>query len=134
MASPRAVLSQLILVLFLYLPIVTSSDGCKPVTWSNGEDGESAAKSQRDNNGTMPIPRYQTLISTGNITAGEINCRYSATTSNDVDGDTCAQLATKYGIAKDKFFVLNPTVNPDCSNIEPDTEYCVAGCQFPEGP
>ncbi|KAL2193158.1 hypothetical protein P885DRAFT_81433 [Corynascus similis CBS 632.67] len=36
-------------------------------------------------------------------------------------------MATKYGITVDFFFTLNPTLELDCSNIQPKTEYCVDG-------
>ncbi len=83
--------------------------------------------SRRDN-GTTTIPN---LISTGNLTAGEVNCRFSATTGNDVNYYTCTELATKYGATIDLFFILNPTLEPDCSNIQPNTPYYFAGCEFP---
>lgn len=40
-------------------------------------------------------------------------------------------MATKYGITVDFFFTLNPTLELDCSNIQPKTEYCVDGCKLP---
>ena len=68
------------------------------------------------------------LTSTGNVAVGDVNCRYDARTEANVSNATCAQLATKYGVALDKFFVLNPLLETDCSNIQPDTDYCVEGC------
>jgi hypothetical protein len=62
--------------------------------------------------------------------AGDIVCRYTATTSGSVNYYTCTELANFYGITVPKFFQLNPTVDEACSNVLADTEYCVAGCTY----
>jgi hypothetical protein len=110
---------------------VWASDDCQPVTWTNSKrrDEVSPASNRRRDNGT---PSIANLISTGNVTTGEVNCRYSTTTKSDVNYYTCTQLATKYGVTIDLFFTLNPTLKPDCSNIQPNTAYCVDGCEFPK--
>ncbi|PVH95053.1 carbohydrate-binding module family 18 protein, partial [Periconia macrospinosa] len=58
---------------------------------------------------------------------GDIVCRYTSSTSANVNYYTCTELANFYDITVQEFFQLNPLVNPDCSNIKPSTEYCVAG-------
>lgn len=69
------------------------------------------------------------LLDPDDILPGEINCRYTADTYTDVNYYTCMDLANTYGITIDKFFVLNPQVTPDCGNIQPDSVYCVDGCE-----
>jgi hypothetical protein len=64
------------------------------------------------------------------VTAGEINCRYSAFSSANVNYYTCSELAEWYYITVEDFFKLNPTLNKECSNIKPNTEYCVEGCKI----
>jgi len=59
---------------------------------------------------------------------GEVNCRFTSTTSSVVNYYTCSELAIAHGITVEKFFLLNPAVDLECSNISPDTDYCVRGC------
>ncbi|KAK8869098.1 keratin-associated protein 5-5 [Apiospora arundinis] len=61
------------------------------------------------------------------LQAGEVNCRYSETTSEAVDLKTCERLSDRHEITIDKFLLLNPTVERDCSNVQPHTKYCVSG-------
>ncbi|KAI1398617.1 hypothetical protein F4819DRAFT_498603 [Hypoxylon fuscum] len=61
------------------------------------------------------------------IQPGEINCRYWAKTKGEVDCRTCAQLTSFYGVDAGKFLMLNPNLKRDCSNIAPNSKYCVAG-------
>jgi hypothetical protein len=61
---------------------------------------------------------------------GEIVCRYEAATKSEVNYYTCHELAAKYSITVEKFFQLNPAVDKDCDNIQPNTVYCVAGCKY----
>ena len=70
------------------------------------------------------------IISVGNVTAGQVNCRYSGTTDSDVNYYTCTLLSQFYGISNQVFFTLNPGLALDCSNIQPNTPYCVSGCKF----
>jgi hypothetical protein len=60
---------------------------------------------------------------------GEINCRYWSTTPAEVNYYTCSQLAQRYSISNDLFFRLNPSLASDCSDVQPETEYCVRGCK-----
>lgn len=103
---------------------VGASEICQPANWTNSG---SPARSGRRSIGAMAI---LDSISDGNVTTGEVNCRYSATTGSDVNYYTCTQLATKYGVTIDLFFTLNPTLKLDCSNIQPNTQYCVDGCKL----
>jgi hypothetical protein len=64
------------------------------------------------------------------VAPGEVNCRYTSTTGANVNYYTCSELANYYYITVDAFFKLNPTVDKECSNIKPNTEYCVERCRF----
>ncbi|KAH7024401.1 uncharacterized protein B0I36DRAFT_294999 [Microdochium trichocladiopsis] len=118
---------MLLLALFaLQLLSVKADDVCKPVTWL--PDGASEAAPSSDNS-TTTIPRYPALdlITTGELKPGEIRCRYATETRKDVNRWTCAWLAERYHITLDFFFTLNPSLGRDCSNIRPETAYCVKG-------
>lgn len=77
-------------------------------------------------------PTAVNIISTGNVTTGEVNCRYSGTTGSAVNYYSCSLLSKFYGISNELFFALNPQLALDCSNIEPNAPYCVSGCKFPQ--
>ncbi|KAK1765333.1 hypothetical protein QBC33DRAFT_593563 [Phialemonium atrogriseum] len=99
-----------------------------PATWNVKRwEGAYNPKALKRTNGTMST--RTTLVTTVDteIQPGDVNCRYSATTSATVNYYTCTQMATKYGITVDDFFTLNPTLELDCSNIQLKTEYCVDG-------
>lgn len=61
---------------------------------------------------------------------GSVNCRYTTTSGTDVNYYTCKQMSDDYYITVEKFFLLNPTVDKECSNIKSKTEYCVEGCMY----
>lgn len=64
------------------------------------------------------------------IQPGELNCRFWDETYDDPNNYTCTRMAEVFGISVEDFFSMNPTLLPDCSNIEPNTEYCVIGCEY----
>jgi hypothetical protein len=64
------------------------------------------------------------------IEPGDINCRYYGRTYDDVNRYTSYQLAQKYEITIEHFFVLNPGLRRDCPDMLPNVYYCVAGCKF----
>lgn len=74
---------------------------------------------------TMPSKRSSPL------SPGDINCRQWARTYDDVNYYTCYELAEKYELDIDKLFLLNPGLDKDCSNVQPNVLYCVAGCRWP---
>ncbi|KAI1810627.1 hypothetical protein GGS20DRAFT_579729 [Poronia punctata] len=77
---------------------------------------------------TTPVVSVSPLVNAGDVAPGEVNCRYTTNTADvDINYYTCTALATKYDISVETFFMLNPTVKPDCSNIQADTDYCVSG-------
>ncbi|PVI03007.1 carbohydrate-binding module family 18 protein [Periconia macrospinosa] len=59
--------------------------------------------------------------------SAEVRCRYNATAPPTVSYYTCTALATKYDISIEKFFLLNPLLDPDCTSIQAGEPYCVAG-------
>ena len=78
---------------------------------ANGSSGLVASPS------TAVVPvSISSLLCSGNVTAGEINCRYTTNTEDmELNYHTCTALANKYGITIEKFFKLNPTVHPNRS-------------------
>lgn len=127
---------------------VQAADKCAEVTWlpgqfekralssvtsasSSASSVSSSAGATSTANATVPIT-ISHLITDGNITAGQVNCRYTDTTEDmDINYYTCTALATKYGISVETFFLLNPDLKTDCSNVQADTDYCVQGCKIP---
>ncbi|SMQ48624.1 unnamed protein product [Zymoseptoria tritici ST99CH_3D7] len=103
----------------LFIAVCIAKETCAPITWSDSNIAPSTA--------LPPALRPPSIVGRKDIQAGEVNCRYSATTEDIISSYTCTELATKYGISIDKFFKLNPALAPDCSDIEPKTQYCVAG-------
>ncbi|KAF2024260.1 hypothetical protein EK21DRAFT_24363, partial [Setomelanomma holmii] len=61
------------------------------------------------------------------VAPGEVSCRYTATTGANVNYYTCKELADWYYITVDNFFLWNPTIDRECSNVKPNTEYYVDG-------
>ena len=100
---------------------VFAADECQPVTWANANARGQAA--------TMPMA---TMAATANdtIQPGDINCRNWDRTFDSVNYYTCTKMADKWLISVDFFFVLNPMLLRDCSNIQTRTLYCVTGCEF----
>ncbi|PTB65069.1 carbohydrate-binding module family 18 protein [Trichoderma citrinoviride] len=98
-------------IAFWLTATVHASDQCAPSIWQPGQFED-----------RFPV------VSGGNVTTGTVNCRYAGNTEGmDINYYTCTALAVQYGISVDTFFMLNPDVNPDCSNIKADTDYCVSG-------
>ncbi|KAK3372074.1 hypothetical protein B0H63DRAFT_563576 [Podospora didyma] len=94
----------------------------------------SASKSQHENREGMDLATdaghqfTPALMPRGEIGVGQVNCQYeSAPTPEDVDATTCQALADKYLVSIDTIFLLNPSLKRDCSNVKPNTQYCVKG-------
>ncbi|KAH8698048.1 hypothetical protein GQ44DRAFT_744344 [Phaeosphaeriaceae sp. PMI808] len=82
--------------------------------------------------GVAPAPTSHVVSNVSDITIldtapGEINCRSWVDTDEDVNYYTCTAIADRFQITNEKFFMLNPEIKADCSNIVPLTTYCVAG-------
>ncbi|KAK8128692.1 hypothetical protein PG984_009800 [Apiospora sp. TS-2023a] len=58
---------------------------------------------------------------------GVVDCWSWDRTNEEVNRNTCAELAESHHKTLDFFFLLNPDLDKDCSDIRPDSEYCVAG-------
>lgn len=128
----------------LYLTFaVRASNDCAPSTWQRGEfEGHqlsdptasfnaSSSVSTVEANPTITPVTISSLITTGDIDPGQVNCRYTGNTKRfEVDSSTCTLLAKRYGISVESFFKLNPGLQLDCGNIQADTDYCVRGCKF----
>lgn len=114
--------------LLLFSPLsVALEDDCPPATWTKEGLAQPAEAAP-----TIEYKLSASVAKIGNVSTGEVNCRYWGTTYEDVNCYTCCKLASFYGITVDKFFILNPDVDPDCGNIQQYTKYCVAGCRYNE--
>ncbi|KAH6692750.1 hypothetical protein BKA61DRAFT_499618, partial [Leptodontidium sp. MPI-SDFR-AT-0119] len=104
-----------------------TSSGSTPTASSSTNPSSSGSSSAAHPTGTGSNV-ISPLITTGDITAGEVNCRYTGSTAKlSINYYTCTLLANKYGITVEKNFTLNPSLHLDCGNIKADTEYCVSG-------
>lgn len=112
-------------VLLFSLPLLAFTTGeCQPATWT--PDGYTGT--------TTFEPLQHTFAAApkgANIQPGEINCRFWSYTYQSVDQDSCKKLADEWNIDMAFFFVLNPMLAKDCSDIRTWTKYCVAGCKLP---
>ncbi|KAH7061724.1 keratin-associated protein 5-4 [Paraphoma chrysanthemicola] len=63
--------------------------------------------------------------------SAEIRCRYNVTAPEKVTYYSCNELAIKYEISLEKFMLLNPLLDPDCTSIQAGETYCVAGSVVP---
>jgi hypothetical protein len=80
--------------------LVAAADECQPVIW--------------DKRATLEV--------------GEVNCRYDITTGPDLGLYSCESIAAMYETTVDKLLDLNPGL--DCAALQPNTTYCVDGCEF----
>lgn len=112
---------------------VIASNECAPVTWLAG-----TSRHRPDPERVRVLIRLASTLSPScragmpsdyPFKPGDINCRYERDTGDDVNYYTCTELAKTFGTRLDLFFILNPGLKPDCSNIQPNTEYCVRGCK-----
>jgi hypothetical protein len=143
--SSLSILSSFLFL--LPLSTVLAADKCQPSQWSKAGVGKRAAPTSSSSssaasstNGTSAASSStstssasaatsSSLISSGYVTPGEINCRFADETGAQVNYYSCTELASSYQITNEEFFSLNPGLNLDCSNIKPNTEYCVIGCK-----
>lgn len=121
---------RLVVLFALHVLRVQAGGTCQPITW----DSDGALRvAQRDGNGTTTIPQSGTtlgMIGKGNLSPGDVHCRYATKTDKDVNYYTCTRMMEKYGLTNDLFFTLNPSLSRDCSNIRPESAYCVRGCKW----
>lgn len=115
-------------LVFLLLPILVMADECVPWTWQAKRDLGYATPTAT---GIDAQITPSTEKKRAPAVAGEINCRYWGITSSQVNYYSCTEMSEFYDVDLELFFKLNPTLEPDCSNILPKTEYCVDGCKSP---
>ena len=110
------------------------ADDCPPVTWSNepsaAQFGEVEGTSLTSTPTVSPASNSGGRITVWEVKPGELNCRAWARTYDPVNQHTCKDIYTKYQITSDYFFWLNPTLETDCSNIQPKSRYCYDGCKL----
>jgi hypothetical protein len=104
----------------LFLAPVSAGNDCQPHTWGPGP--------KRDLGGAVQSGLVESDDSVPQ--AGDLNCRKHSPTYDDANYYTCTELAEKNRITIEEFFWLNPGLKKDCSNIQPNSEYCVVGCRF----
>ena len=61
---------------------------------------------------------------------GISDCTFNYTS---VQGDTCASIASDWGITPQQLLAYNPSLEPDCSKLKIDNSYCVEE-NFGHGP
>lgn len=116
-------------LLLLRLPSSAANHECQPSTWYNDNHNRQAVPTGVMEVFTSTLTEIATGEEQGDLLPGDINCRLPGRTFDVVNYYSCANLAETYSINLDHFFTLNPTLEPDCSNIQPNTEYCVRGCK-----
>jgi len=124
-ASLRATaLAGLVHIQLLALSTLVSpalaKDECQPYSWGDPTHGfalKMANKAAADDGDGAP-PK-----------AGEVNCRQQSTSPSSVNYYTCTEMADEHDISVETFFVINPKLKKDCSDIQPNTKYCVNGCK-----
>lgn len=121
---------SLTLSCFLNLSI---ADDCRPVTWSNNGKvarlAEATGTPMISTSTPSPVSNSSGRITILEVNPGELNCRAWGKTYDQVNYYTCTEICNKYQITTGYFFSLNPTLNNDCSNIQPKSKYCIDGCK-----
>lgn len=107
---------------------VLGSNDCQQITWP--DPPESRHDDGNVNISTVVMPRHLDSRQASTPQPGDINCRGWGRTYDDAGYYTCTELSRDWGISLAWFFQINPTVLPDCSNIQPNTFYCVAACKL----
>lgn len=103
-----------------------AADDCVPWTWTWDDERASSKSTMVTYPRTSPTPFPREPADTK---PGELNCRSTGRTYDEVGYWSCAQIADAYSITIERFFELNPELAPDCDGIKPNTEYCVRGCK-----
>lgn len=124
-------MTLIVLAILLFSSVLAAADECAPSTWAEG----SITRRQTIANASFPqSPQPKNSSNSTAIQPGQINCRYYSKTKSSVNSSTCFNTATRYRITVATFFTLNPSLDLDCSNIQPNTRYCVAGCELEKNP
>lgn len=107
---------------------VLGSNDCQPSTWP--DPPERRDEDDNVNGSTIVMPKHlDSFQASTTLQPGDINCRGWGRTYDDAGYDTCTELSNNWGISLAWFFQINPTLLADCSNIEPNTFYCIDACK-----
>lgn len=106
---------------------VVGKNDCQPTTWPDPPERRHASRNVDMSKAAMP--RHIASREESTPQPGDINCRGWGRTYDDAGYYTCTELSYNWGISLAWFFQTNPTLLPDCSNIEPNTFYCVEACR-----
>lgn len=91
-------------------------------------------ESQDDTDQLPPLPDHSTTCPP-RPEPGDLVCNDYLHTDEDVYGwFTCMELVHKASISFDGLLALNPTLDEDCSNIQPLSWYCVEACKLTAQP
>lgn len=109
---------------------VYAKDDCAPWTWkwnARVRDVPATAVVAAEPTPSAVVTPFANK--SASVAPGDIVCRSWAQTYDNVGYWSCKELADKFGITLDKFWLLNPQLAPDCKGVKSNTEYCVAGCE-----
>ena len=145
--SPNMVLLRDSLSLLpLALPLLSlplaAADDCQPVTWTKirnkardvatGAAASPPAATELAAAADFQVPGthepYLVRRDPATIQPGDFVCRLWIESDEEVNYWTCSDMAARFQLTREQFFEMNPNLLPDCSNIEPETDYCVRGC------
>ncbi|OHE94308.1 hypothetical protein CORC01_10355 [Colletotrichum orchidophilum] len=99
-----------------------AADECQPYTWSKA--GMPTVVVGELPRATPTLIQEQALSERAE---GDVVCRAWDTTEYEVNYYSCKEMADFWFADIDFFFTLNPGLERDCSNIQPNTEYCTDG-------
>ncbi|OIW25495.1 hypothetical protein CONLIGDRAFT_547624, partial [Coniochaeta ligniaria NRRL 30616] len=114
----------------LYWPVGVAGNDCVVTTWGTPPRRRDVATSTSSSEYVLPsatMPAMSSNTTRDQIKPGDINCRFYDRTYDDVNYYTCTELSDAWGLPVETFFVLNPYILHDCSNIEENAMYCVDG-------
>ncbi|KAB5583029.1 hypothetical protein GE09DRAFT_288076 [Coniochaeta sp. 2T2.1] len=75
----------------------------------------------------LDIVESMNCVETPRPQPGEIVCQMEYTTDETPNRYTCAEMAGLFDVPPELIFTLNPSIEPDCGNLRPQTRYCVIG-------
>ncbi|KAI1111929.1 carbohydrate-binding module family 50 [Nemania sp. NC0429] len=117
----RDAFSFLLSLTYASLALATTTGTCKPWTWTNSNLVARAAEPT-----VTFVPSGDHIFKAGAaVVAGDLVYRDTGWTYADVSSSTYNELADRYEIPLEVFFILNPGLDRDCGNIKPYTIYCV---------
>ncbi len=116
-------LARLPLLLLLWkAELSQAKDECQPITWGEADASEDAFFDP-----LPPMPDQFAKFGPGGPKVGDLECQLYTSTDQEVNYFTCTEIAQYGRISNDEFFLWNPELKPDCSNIKSWSWYCIAG-------